>query len=315
MRATLAALTLAALTSTLAPGVAGAAFPGRNGRVAYVAHANAGGIGSAIVVSGRHAGRPAVLAGCAHPWGSCGRSAVGHPSWSPDGALLAMSTYTGIRIVRADGSLYRELPSLTEHDRGINGDAEPSWSPDATRLVFSGTTGFDDGFTDNLVPRIYVVNADGTGLTRIGPDRDCYAPAWSARGLIAAACSDGVYAMRPDGTGVRRVTRRGTRPAWSPGGRWLALVRESRDNYTHRDVFIVRATGASRSRRLVRGDNPSWSPDGKRIAFTTLRIRKGRARSSVSTVRLDGTGRKVIARHAGPPFDAFGPTDWQPLRP
>jgi Tol biopolymer transport system component len=314
MRATLAALTLAALASTLAPGVAGAAFPGRNGRIAYVVHANSAGDGRAIVVSGRRGGGPAVLTGCAHPWGSCGTPAVGHPSWSPDGALLAMSTYTGIRILRADGSLYRALPSLTQHDRGINGDADPSWSPDATRLVFSGTTGFDDGFTDSLVPRIYVVRADGAGLTQIGPEQDCYSPAWSATGLIAAACSDGVYVMSPDGTSIRRITR-GIRPAWSPGGRWLAVVRASAHRYPDRAVFVVRARAGARARRLVRGDNPSWSPDGKRIAFTTLRISHGKARSSVSTVRLDGTGRRAIARHAGPPFDEFGPTDWQPLRP
>jgi TolB protein len=40
----------------------------------------------------------------------------------------------------------------------LNAQAQPSWSPDGRRILFSASP--------NGVADVYVVNADGTGLTR-----------------------------------------------------------------------------------------------------------------------------------------------------
>jgi len=53
-----------------------------------------------------------------------------------------------------------------------------------------------------------------------------------------------VYLVRRDGSGLRRLTRRGGySPAWSPDGRWIAFIRAG-------DLYVVRTTGGH-LRRLV----------------------------------------------------------------
>jgi TolB protein len=81
------------------------------------------------------------------------------PAWSPDGRTLAfVSTRDGprdlYRVEIADGRVLR----LTS---GLDVWSQPSWSPDGQRLLFSAKTGDVD--------RIYVVNADGTGLRPLDP--------------------------------------------------------------------------------------------------------------------------------------------------
>ena len=72
--------------------------------------------------------------------------------------------------------------------------------------------------------------------------------------------------MRPNGTGVRRLTssaRDDDHPAWSPNGRRIAFGREGA-------LFVVPAEGG-RARRLGRGfgdaADPAWSPNGKLVAY------------------------------------------------
>lgn len=106
-----------------------------------------------------------------------------------------------------------------------------------------------------------------------------------AQGRIAFGLEHGsvssLYTVRPDGTGLRRVTVPPTRqdlggdsgPVWSPDGRLLVFERNL--PYWGNDRFrlnVVPAAGGI-AQGLTRGPfdvMPNVSPDGKRIAFTRL---------------------------------------------
>jgi len=91
------------------------------------------------------------------------------PAWSPDGNLIAFSSYRGeidrIWLMDTNGNNQRELPLL---DRGgIN----PDWSPDGTRLVFIGWTEEFSG--------VVISDTLGDNITYLGGGDD---PAWSPDG-------------------------------------------------------------------------------------------------------------------------------------
>jgi TolB protein len=111
-------------------------------------------------------------------------------------------------VMDRDGSEVRQLTTLA--DMG----GRSSWSPNGQRLTFyAGPVGDHN---------IYVINVDGTGLTRLTNSGDNLGPSWSPDGEWIAFTSfrDGnneIYIMRPDGTGVTRLTANSISD-WQP--RW-----------------------------------------------------------------------------------------------
>src|SRR5215208_2189800 len=101
-----------------------------------------------------------------------GGSCDADPAWSPDGRRIAFTRESGggdtparvgINVMNADRTDVRPLTQVgaapQAHDLG------PQWSPDGTRLVFQRV----DPRTRRSA--IHVVNADGTGATRVTPWR------------------------------------------------------------------------------------------------------------------------------------------------
>jgi TolB protein len=89
------------------------------------------------------------------------------PAWSPDGKRLAYTNPSrGIALIDL---ATRSTRSVTA---GPN-DTEPDWSPDGRKIVFRrGRSGPDS--------EIYVVNADGTAITRLTNDSEHNVlPDWS----------------------------------------------------------------------------------------------------------------------------------------
>jgi Tol biopolymer transport system component len=170
---------------------------------------------------------------------------------------------------------------------------ERSGTPAATADALQTATGKIAFSSDRSGTwRIYVANADGSGLRSVTKGE---APAWSADGRkIAFHRAGGLYVIDASGTNERSLGA-GWNPTWSPDGRKLAF---------HTGVglggglYVMSADGSNR-RLLVShefaspgwGDyavqSPAWSPDGRTIAFVRANYDEG---FGLYTTSADGSG-------------------------
>jgi dipeptidyl aminopeptidase/acylaminoacyl peptidase len=129
---------------------------------------------------------------------------------------------------------------------------------------------------------IYVMNADGGGLTRLtnNPAEDTH-PTWSPDGTRLAFVSnrDGnkeIYVMGADGSGVTRLTNNSDEdlePAWSP-----ALTNQKIAFVSHRDgndeIYVMNPDGTGQtnlSQNTADDTSPAWAPSGTLLAFDSNR--------------------------------------------
>jgi len=137
---------------------------------------------------------------------------VGHPAWSPDQIAFDCEIESGNRdicAVKADGTGLVRLTSDSAVDSG------PAWSPDGSKLAFSSTR-------TTQPSELYLMNPDGSGVTRVGTGIAGQEPAWSPDGLWIAFGSQWqcggtcLYVVKADGTNLSRLTPDGYGPAWNP---------------------------------------------------------------------------------------------------
>jgi TolB protein len=131
-------------------------------------------------------------------------------AWSPDASQLAFTCQVDggtddVCLVNADGTGFRRLTN----DAATDGS--PDWKPDGSQIAFH-TNRFGP------VYEIVLVNPDGTGVTRLIPDIYSLEPAWLPDGQkIAFTGNNGVFVMNADGTGRTRLTiGADSEPAWRP---------------------------------------------------------------------------------------------------
>src|SRR5262245_39845420 len=120
------------------------------------------------------------------------------PRWSPDGSKIAFGEGS-ISVLSLSDRIGIILFDSPAHDWG------PAWSPDGAQIAFGG---WRDG-----QPQLYVVNVDGSSLTRLTFNaRFAGGPAWFPDGSrIAFNCQVesgnwDICAINADGTGLVRLT-------------------------------------------------------------------------------------------------------------
>ncbi len=90
------------------------------------------------------------------------------PAWSPKGDKIAYSTSVDGRFNIAVMDLGTNQVTMLTHGEG---DSEsPSWSPDGRYLAFASNRSGQY--------EIYIMRSDGTGVTKITNQPDCYSPCW-----------------------------------------------------------------------------------------------------------------------------------------
>ncbi|MGH2375576.1 MAG: hypothetical protein ACREJ4_00360 [Candidatus Methylomirabilaceae bacterium] len=199
-------------------------------------------------------------------------------TWSPDGkniAFHASASGTGqpikpdpgaatfdsdIFIANVDDLLegVAEPKNITNSPAAIDDDVD--WSPDGQKLVFTSHA-VTDNHLNSITAEVYVISADGTGLTRLTFNvEEERAPAWSPDGTrIVFMCRRGgsdfeLCVMNADGTGQVQLT----------------------------DNTVLDAT-------------PSWSPDGGKIVFH----RPVSGRLQLWLMNPDGTGQVQLTNTLG----------------
>ncbi len=147
---------------------------------------------------------------------------------------------------------------------------------------------------------IYLVHADGTGLTPLVAEAGARNPAWSPDGAsIAYFDGRGVNVINADGSGKRFVTAAKAWGGWagwltwSPDGAQIAFTSYTGDKS---DLYLVNADGSAR-RQLTHGQAKTrvghlgWAPDG-RIFFDRRAGDAGETR--IYSINADGTGLTAL---------------------
>ena len=136
-------------------------------------------------------------------------------AWSPDGKRIAFATATGrIHVINLDGSSPEELTDGGVVPPGCSrpgGDGAPAWSHDGTRIAFIRLHLYASlVFVDGL----FVMNADGSGISRVSNDFSGDHLAWLANDQGIAFETDDpnagpdlihrvIVAVNPDGSNRR----------------------------------------------------------------------------------------------------------------
>jgi len=182
------------------------------------------------------------------------------PSWSPDGAHLAVSdswnlVAATIRIVSLSSRRWTSLtkPSLQRSD------SDPEWSPDGRTIAFVRQRVRSDATVGR--PVIFPIGRDGHGLRRLTRGGS---PSWSPDGQTLVYLSGGtVYRVGADGRGRTPIVRglEALEVRSSPDGRKLLYTTRVGDEGPT-ELWVMNHDGSDRV-RIVRDaymDGVNWQP-------------------------------------------------------
>jgi Tol biopolymer transport system component len=287
--------------------VAGAAFPGDNGEIAFV-RAFPSGRTEIYAVRSDGTGLRRLT--------SSNRAAKGSPVYSPNGDWIAFSErrWEGddtehVVVMDADGG----------HRRRLAAGTNPQWRAGGRQIVFDRI--------GSSASRRYVMRRDGSRVRLIGRHSTfgSYAPG-GGKVVFSGGSGDnrGLFVKNTNGSDRRQLTRSpvyphnaiddfphweyfDVRPRFAPDARRIVFTRQAGwDAYGSGDIYTIDVDGTHLhglthppGRHVDAFSDPTFSPDGRLVLFA--------GPGKLYTMRTDGTHRRVLFEGGG-----FSP-DWQPL--
>jgi TolB protein len=245
------------------------------------------------------------------------------PDYSPDGRRIAFTSgrsapagsendpaFSETYVMNADGSQVRRV-TFNDNLR----DSGPAWSPDGSQLVLARAPSDPESAAD-----LWIVNLRrGTErqLTDL-PDTNESVPDWSPssgrivfHGDVLEPGNYDLYSVRPDGTGLRRLTRN---PAFdgdakfSPDGQWIVF---GSDRTGNGEIFMMRPDGSGLRQVTFHpafDAQPGFSGEGRSITFISERD----GGTDVFRMRTDGAHTVNITNT--PSIFEFEPDGQPPVR-
>lgn len=334
---------------TLAAGSADAAFPGKNGKIAFVKENFRQGSSGIFAVAPDGSGMEKL-----------GSDYGYSPSWSADGQKLVFVGYSGenerdfnedIYVMNADGSGLQRVTSTRAYE------SSPSFFPDGETIAFVR-------YTERNGADVFTMKLDGTGLTRLTDDPGFYeeslavSPDGQKIAFTRYNRTSDIFVMDADGTDPVNLTKTGRVDEfgadWSPDGQKIAftsyrfsgmeglaaraaeaqeggtftpealtpesLAREasgSKESVAEfeedAEISVINADGTGRE-DLTTGPEfkalPAFSPTGNKIVFSKMTFTMRSEESDLVVMRADGTNKRPLTDTARSfEYDA----DWQAL--
>jgi Tol biopolymer transport system component len=292
------------LVALVAPAIAGATFPGANGKLTFTRSVS--GITDVWIMDGDGQNQLA-LAGGPSTYEQAS-------SFSADGERIVFETdltggSTGIFVMNADGS----DPTLVAQSTA--NFPSPHFSPSGQQIVY---------VTGGTNPDIAIIDVDGQNQRPLtsGPDSD-FNPSFSPDGqrIVFERFGGGpggvnVWTMDPDGQNQIRLTGGSSDdafPSFSPDGSLIAYIQAPPGDQPG-DVYVMDSTGQNQvpltNTPGVFEQGPVFSPDGQKIAFAQF---PSGGDPDGEILVMDASGQNPVPLTQNSDFD--NQVDWQPLNP